>query len=699
MPSVLPSRRSGRLAALSLFTASALTLSTPAALANDAGAAIVGGVVGFALGVMAAGHHGGGHGVRRHRTARAARPSRPAVVVVRADPVLVQAQTALKWLGLYKGAVDGLNGPGTRRAVSALQQQIDEPVTGALTQAQFDALMKVYANRDQPGNGGGGGGTVAVNTRPGIDQLFDAISRTPDDGRPATVVPASTGPAATAPADTADTADDAPGPTYADVCLGSTALKAADANAAEQSLRQHFCRTFARAGAASEAAIATNRDVDMKTVLDQCGKVRDGLEDAIGDVAVDDPKADMDKLKGLYAALAGEARAKASDAFLVCVGAGLNARDPSIVDAAGLALGALDQPAYVEFVAASLALGLDEDQNRDAAIRWYRYLAAAAPAAAAGDGGPALTAEDAAAFGVIAATLTAPGPLQVANAESLLVPQFGAGKTAPATTGPLVPANTVVAAVDVDPPVKAPGAHAYSNADLAARIKDSIVVIVDPTEGTAGTGFMIGPTYILTNTHVVENADRVVVASRRFGVRAAKVIARGMTADNVGIDAAVLETVNWSADVHLSFNQGVREGEAVAIGGFPGRASKGFDRSSDHFYDIILQNRIPTVDDIPAPKFDFGFVQSVFTKSDTGLRNIQEGLETSPGNSGSPVTNACGEVVGLHYQGSVAALTVQNGQAFGDTSKFGYAITSDEVLKFLRSVNIRFDEAKALCGS
>ena len=54
-------------------------------------------------------------------------------------------QTALQRLGLYRGGVDGILGPGTRSAVTAFQQQIGQPATGDITETQYSALLAAAA--------------------------------------------------------------------------------------------------------------------------------------------------------------------------------------------------------------------------------------------------------------------------------------------------------------------------------------------------------------------------------------------------------------------------------------------------------------------------------------------------------------------------------------------------------------------------
>lgn len=693
-------------AAVGLATVLA-ALPAGGARADSAGAAAVSGAIGFALGTILGGAMNGGNQQPQQprRTAPSKRSSQPAQQkpkpVVRApDKKLLNAQTALKYVGLYTGSVDGQNGPGTRRAVAAFQDALGEPQTGTLTDTQYDVLMKFYADRSNSGS-------AVVQRDQDTDQLFAAISRAPVGNTPAgpSVAPAGAAtavavatigaaanagvqPAASAavPAIGAGQSSADKGRGYSDLCLGRVAVKKPDATPDEAVLRAHFCATQAHALAAGQAAMVAADVTDMSFVKDQCTSAGDGVLNTLADAAGEAPAERIARLGSAQAMSAPDAKETMARSFAICVGYGIGAGQPRLVKAAAFALAALGREAYLELPAAALALGIGEAPAPGEAAVWYAYLAGRPTVAGPAADELVITAADSAAFATLAAALKSETEVQTARSEGFFVPQF----SRPASAGSAAVSPAAPAAPTVPPTAPAPSGApraVLSNAAIAERLKDAIVVIYDPKSMSSGTGFLIGPGYILTNSHVVDEASRVVVASRRYGVRAANVVARGLTNRQVGIDAAVLETVNWTGDRHLRFHPVVREGERVAIGGFPGRASA-FDRSSERFFDIISAARVPATDDIPVPKFDFGHVQSIIINNATGLRNIQEGLETSPGNSGSPIANECGDVVGLHYQGSVAELKVSGGTARGDTSKYNYAITSDEVIKFLQSLNI-----------
>ncbi len=63
---------------------------------------------------------------------------------------MAELQWALKGLGLYEARVDGLPGPGTRRAMRAFQKMIDAPRTGELDNAQKFRAILMAAERGYP---------------------------------------------------------------------------------------------------------------------------------------------------------------------------------------------------------------------------------------------------------------------------------------------------------------------------------------------------------------------------------------------------------------------------------------------------------------------------------------------------------------------------------------------------------------------
>jgi len=176
-----------------------------------------------------------------------------------------------------------------------------------------------------------------------------------------------------------------------------------------------------------------------------------------------------------------------------------------------------------------------------------------------------------------------------------------------------------------------------------------------PTRG-AGSGFIVSSDgYILTNEHVVKNADEVVV----------KLIdKRTFTAKVVGTDArtdvAVIKiTANNLPAVKLGDPTKLRVGEAVAAIGSP----FGFENSVTAGI-VSAKGRT-----LPAESY---------------VTYIQTDVPINPGNSGGPLFNMKGEVVGMNsqiysrsggYQGVSFAIPIDVAMEVADQLKSGGKIS------------------------
>ena len=181
---------------------------------------------------------------------------------------------------------------------------------------------------------------------------------------------------------------------------------------------------------------------------------------------------------------------------------------------------------------------------------------------------------------------------------------------------------------------------ALSNAEIISKVKSS-VVYVETTKGS-GSGFVIDDDgYVLTNAHVVWDVNFVdiySVSGHSFG----QVVGR-----DEEIDLALIKLEpNELKPVILGNSDTLRQGDDVFTLGFP-----------------------------------FGIKADVSFKEGTISRTIEDGdytyLETSaeihPGNSGGPLVNDQGEVVGINTAvlgNSIGGITV------GETIKFAIPINT-----------------------
>ena len=167
----------------------------------------------------------------------------------------------------------------------------------------------------------------------------------------------------------------------------------------------------------------------------------------------------------------------------------------------------------------------------------------------------------------------------------------------------------------------------------------------EPMEGS-GTGFLITPTgYILTNNHVVSDADRITVVLTDHREFAAKLIGRDPTTDVavIKIEGSDLPTVAFGDDNAARIGSWV-----LAIGnplGLNFTVTAGI---------ISAKGR-----GIPAPS------RSPDARNWAIADFIQTDAAINPGNSGGPLVNARGEVIGINSM--IASET-------GYYSGYGFAI-------------------------
>jgi S1-C subfamily serine protease len=159
--------------------------------------------------------------------------------------------------------------------------------------------------------------------------------------------------------------------------------------------------------------------------------------------------------------------------------------------------------------------------------------------------------------------------------------------------------------------------------------------------GVEGTGFLIAPGYLMTNAHVVAGVSKpnVSVGSHE---EPGKVVLY-----DPGVDIAVIAFDSGSAKA-LAFSGTAKAGEGVAILGYP----------EDGPFDIEA-GRIRSQQRLRSPDI-YG--------TGTVIRDVYSlrGL-IRPGNSGGPIVDSAGKVVGVVFAASVT-----------DAST-GYALTSSQV--------------------
>jgi putative serine protease PepD len=266
-------------------------------------------------------------------------------------------------------------------------------------------------------------------------------------------------------------------------------------------------------------------------------------------------------------------------------------------------------------------------------------------------------------------TVAAAGLLGGAGGAAIDHTLGGDGGTATAAS----PASTTPTAATSAPSNPAP-AGALNAGQIYDRSKDAVAFITSRTsEGVAtGTGFAISKDgYLVTNAHVVNGANSVTVKVGDGKSLTAKVVGVDESTDIALLKVDAGDTA--LATVTLGDSAAVDVGDPVFAIGNP----FGLDRTLTTGVVSALQRSID------APN---GFAITNVIQTDAAL---------NPGNSGGPLLDAQGEVIGVNSQieSNTSSATGQ-----GQNSGIGFAVPSDTVKRVVAQLRATGKATHAYLG-
>ena len=180
------------------------------------------------------------------------------------------------------------------------------------------------------------------------------------------------------------------------------------------------------------------------------------------------------------------------------------------------------------------------------------------------------------------------------------------------------------------------GYDAVAAPDFDVLKKSVVRIVTETSQGTStGTGFVINDQgYIATNVHVIDGGNLIkAIPTNSNTLYDVNVIARSEQ-----LDLAIIQARSINLPPIKLSQAGLETGQAVWAIGYPG----GADREK------------------PAhnPTLDKGYISSISLDTwgpghTQKFRMIQHSASTTPGNSGGPLIDNCGRVVGVNTQASL----------------------------------------------
>ncbi|WP_210093878.1 peptidoglycan-binding domain-containing protein [Ruegeria sp. HKCCSP346] len=370
--------------ALTLGIAFSLAAAIPQTARADAGeflgGAVVGGIVGYAI----------GKDQQKKKSQRTTTSNRTYRSGIPSTTQGAQTQTALNYFGYNAGRVDGQVGRGTRSAIERYQASMGYPVNGYDFQPyQYDFLMQAYYWATS-----GGQATTQLAGQPLLMayrrqvQTGSALATAPQ--APAQAAPAQPVPVATPqepePETTETTSASLPslfsggtgGPSLANRCSGvmlQTSTNGGYTTLANMSdpdfaLSEQFCLARSYAMARGEDLIQDIQGLTPEQVSAQCDSYGEMVEPQVDALSINsktEAETQMRKL-ALDSGLSPQDLAATSK---VCLAIGYRQDNMDAALGSALMLVAMGEPAYGELIGHHLREGFGVQKRRDLAMQWY----------------------------------------------------------------------------------------------------------------------------------------------------------------------------------------------------------------------------------------------------------------------------------------------------------------------------------------
>src|SRR5829696_9968824 len=275
---------------------------------------------------------------------------------------------------------------------------------------------------------------------------------------------------------------------------------------------------------------------------------------------------------------------------------------------------------------------------------------------------------------------------------------LGKGPASPAPAGALPerkteappgPGKVTPAAASIDlPPTGAQGsgkaAAKMAPASQAQALEQATVLVVS-AGGDSGSGFFVAPNYVVTNHHVVGRAapgsEALVLSKHLKTGYIGTVVATSQTGQGTAADFAVIKVDDVPAGSvrPLALAADPASLSDVIAAGYPSIAI-----AQDRNLRRLLAGDLKAAPEVVLTK---GTVSAIQNK-ERNTPMVLHSADISAGNSGGPLIDSCGRVVGIN------TYIVTSRQ----TTKANYALGSSWLAAFLRGAKTPFDWRADSCA-
>jgi S1-C subfamily serine protease len=229
-----------------------------------------------------------------------------------------------------------------------------------------------------------------------------------------------------------------------------------------------------------------------------------------------------------------------------------------------------------------------------------------------------------------------------------------------------------------------PGGQPF-HGNLAELLAQSVVMVIGPRADATetGSGFFVTPELIVTNRHVVEDAlpGKLLVAGGKLATAThADLVAESPSSTIGELDIALLRIQPQPGVQPLAMSTVAAALDPVVAAGFPGLTMHGDDAAGR-----LLQGDVTAV---PTVILTDGKISAIQTAT-RGLKIMPHTAAVSGGNSGGPLVDACGRVVGVN-----TFITADQEQV----AHTNYAQKSDALIAFLQANGVTVNVVNEPCS-